>query len=61
MKFVVQDCGRDFIMELKENRKMALSKEDKAIGKYVSIKESCTRRACRFSLRGAIGFSITHR
>lgn len=40
MKFVVEHCGRDFIMAMKENRKVALSKEDKAIGKYISIKEA---------------------
>jgi len=28
MKFVVEDCDRDFIMAIKENRKVALSKED---------------------------------
>jgi len=40
MKFIVQDCQRDFIMALKENRKVALSKEDKLRGKYISIKEA---------------------
>ncbi len=40
MKYVVEDCGRDFIMAMKENRKVALTKEDKANGKYISIKEA---------------------
>jgi hypothetical protein len=40
MQFVVEDCGRDFIMAMKANRKVALSKQDKANGKYISIKEA---------------------
>ena len=40
MKFIAEDCGSDFIMALKENRKVALRKEDKLLGKYVSIKEA---------------------
>ena len=40
MKFIAEDCGSDFIMALKENRKVALSKEDKLSGKYISIKEA---------------------
>ena len=44
MKFVSEDCGRDFIMALKENRKVALSKEDKAQGKYISIKEAVSEK-----------------
>lgn len=40
MQFVLEDCGRDFIIAMKENRKIALSKEDKANGKYISIKEA---------------------
>lgn len=38
MGFVVLDCKKQFIMAMKENRKVALSKEDKALGKYTSIK-----------------------
>lgn len=47
MKFVFEDCGRDFIMAMKENRKVALSKEDKAIGKYISIKEAVSEKCVR--------------
>jgi hypothetical protein len=47
MKFIAEDCGSDFIMAIKENRKIALSKEDKLSGKYISIKdampEGCVR------------------
>jgi hypothetical protein len=38
MEFVYKKWGRHFIMALKENRKVALSKEDKEKGVYVSIK-----------------------
>lgn len=47
MKFVVQDCQREFIMALKENRKVALSKEDKLQGKYISIKEAVSAGCVR--------------
>jgi hypothetical protein len=47
MLFVKKDCERDFIMAMKENRNVALSREDKEAGKYVSIKnavsEGCVR------------------
>lgn len=47
MDFIVNACGRDFIMAIKDNRKVALSKQDKEAGKYVSIKnavpEGCVR------------------
>jgi hypothetical protein len=38
MNFITQDCKKNFIMAIKDNRKVALSKEDKEKGKYVSIK-----------------------
>lgn len=47
MRFVLEDCGRDFIMAMKENRKVALSKEDKANGKYISIKEAVSEKCVR--------------
>ena len=47
MKFVVQQCGRDFVMALKENRKVAVSKEDKQAGKYISIKEAVSEECVR--------------
>ena len=47
MNFVVEDCGRDFIMAIKENRKVALSKEDKLSGKYISIKEAVSEGCVR--------------
>lgn len=47
MKFVLEDCGRDFIMAMKENRKVALSKQDKANGKYISIKETVSEKCVR--------------
>lgn len=37
MVFVKQTKGKDFIFPLKDNRKLALSKEDKLAGRYVSI------------------------
>ncbi|MFT4152548.1 MAG: transposase [Parafilimonas sp.] len=47
MQFITEQCGRDFIMAMKENRKVAFSKADKAAGKYISIKnavpEGCAR------------------
>ncbi len=46
MNFIVKECKSHFIMALKENRKVALSLEDKQAGRYVSIKslklEECT-------------------
>lgn len=47
MRFVMEECGRDFIMAMKENRKVALSKEDKANGKYISIKEAVSEKCVR--------------
>lgn len=47
MSFVAKDCGRDFIMALKENRKVALSARDKADGKYISIKEAVPEKCIR--------------
>jgi hypothetical protein len=47
MKFIVQDCGGDFIMALKENRRVALSKEDKLSGKYISIREAVSEGCVR--------------
>jgi hypothetical protein len=38
MKYIVEECKRDCIMAIKDNRKVALSQEDKAKGKYVGIK-----------------------
>ncbi len=38
MSYVYEVCKKHFIMALKENRKVALSKEDKDNGVYVSIK-----------------------
>jgi len=39
MCFVKDILKKDFVMPLKENRKVALSKEDLALGKFVSIKK----------------------
>lgn len=39
MAFVASKCNNNFIMAMKENRKVALSLEDKKQGKYISIKE----------------------
>jgi hypothetical protein len=47
MNFVTRDCGRDFIMAIKENRKVALSEEDKLSGKYISIKEAVSEGCVR--------------
>lgn len=38
MKYVKETCAREFIMAIKENRRVALSLEDKKKGLYVSIK-----------------------
>jgi len=38
MNYVYEVCKKHFIMALKENRKVALSKQDKENGVYVSIK-----------------------
>jgi len=38
MKFVKNELKKDFIMAIKENRKVALSMKDKIQGKYVGIK-----------------------
>src|SRR4051794_7570276 len=46
-KLIVKDCERDFIMALKENRKLALSKEDKLSGQYISIKEAVSEGCVR--------------
>jgi hypothetical protein len=47
MNFIVKDCERDFIMAMKENRRVALSKEDKSAGKYISIKEAVSEGGVR--------------
>ena len=38
MSFVKKECGNDFILAIKENRKVALSEQDKKNGIYVNIK-----------------------
>ena len=40
MRYVYEVCKKHFIITLKENRKVALSKEDKENGVYVNIKGS---------------------
>lgn len=47
MSFVVEDCNRNFIMAIKENRKVALSKEDKLSGKYIGIKDAVSEGCVR--------------
>jgi len=47
MNFIVQQCGRNFIMAIKENRKVALTKADKLQGKYISIKEAVSEGGVR--------------
>lgn len=47
MKFIKEECGVEFVMALKENRKVALSLEDKQQGKYVSIKDSAPKECVR--------------
>jgi hypothetical protein len=37
MRFIKQEKNKDFIMPLKDNRKIALSQEDKAQGSYVQL------------------------
>ncbi|MEO6831866.1 MAG: hypothetical protein ABI378_05985 [Chitinophagaceae bacterium] len=39
MRFVKEQAHTDFVMALKENRKVALSLEDKQAGRYQPIKE----------------------
>jgi hypothetical protein len=48
MNFIKQELKKDFVMPLKSNRKVALSRDDKAKGKYVcletmNIKSECTK------------------
>jgi len=45
MKYVKETIGLDFVMAIKANRKVALTKEDKQNGKYVSI-QSITLEEC---------------
>lgn len=47
MKCIKEECGLDFVMAMKENRKVALSLEDKAKGKYVSIKSIAPKGCVR--------------
>lgn len=47
MNFIVQQCGRNFIMAIKENRKVALTKADKLQGKYIGIKEAVSEGCVR--------------
>ena len=61
MEFVVEDCGRDFIMAMKENRKVALSKHDKANGKYISIKEAVSEGCVRSVYVEQLDFPILNR
>jgi len=37
MNFIKMEMGKDFIMPIKANRKVALSEEDKALGNFVGI------------------------
>lgn len=39
MRYIKNEVNKDFIMPLKDNRKVALSDEDLAAGKFVSIKK----------------------
>jgi len=39
LEWVVNDCKRDFIIAIKENRKAALSEDDKKAGRYSSIQD----------------------
>jgi hypothetical protein len=47
MEYIVEEYGRDFIMALKDNRRVALSKEDKEAGKYVNIKSALSEECVR--------------
>lgn len=47
MSFIGEELGRYFIMGMKENRKVAVSKEDKVAGKYISIKEASAEKCVR--------------
>jgi hypothetical protein len=37
MKFVKSELEKDFVMPLKSNRKVALSRADKALGRYTPV------------------------
>jgi hypothetical protein len=39
MRFIKEELARDFVMPLKSNRKVALSEEDKAQGRYVAVSD----------------------
>jgi len=43
----VDGLDKYFVMAIKENRKVALSKEDKLAGKYISIKEAVSEECAR--------------
>lgn len=52
MLFIKHEMGKDFIMPLKENRKVALSEEDQAAGKFVSIKKLELGKSVLVRLKG---------
>ena len=39
MMYIKKEIGKDFVMPIKTNRKVALSKQDKLNGKYVTVSE----------------------
>lgn len=47
MSFIDEQMVRYFIMAMKDNRKVALSKEDKLAGNYISIKEASAEGCAR--------------
>lgn len=49
MACITQECGSDFIMAIKSNRVVALSKEDKLQGNFVSI-DSLKLEGCTMSV-----------
>lgn len=48
LKWIVDNCKKEFIIAIKENRKAALSQADKQAGRYISIQdlelEGCAQR-----------------
>jgi len=50
MMFIKNNLEKEFIMPLKQNRKVALSKKDKLNGKYVTVRELELKENARYTI-----------
>ncbi|MCL5031491.1 MAG: transposase [Bacteroidetes bacterium] len=57
MMYIKSELGKDFIMPVKTNRKIALSKKDKLNGKYVTVSEPAYRTG-RLELKEGVTYNI---